>query len=125
MAALLKLFGGLLLLLIGVLGGMVADFAWNDGRILYRLLGRDRIEAACRPELARVLAERGFEPVDIAFETRPSLNVNLGPDARMDSAFTFTDGAGGNRVDGVMTCVASGTEARVDVRVGVTPHRAA
>ena len=125
MGTFLKLVGGLVLVVLLVAGAGIADFALNGGRVGYALLGRDRIEAACRPELARVLADRGFAPAEIEFAARPNLDVNFGRDARLAGGFTFTDGPGGERVDGAVECVVTGPQVRVEVRVRANPHRAA
>lgn len=120
-----KIVGGLLLLALLVLAGGVADFVFDEGRIADRLLGRDRIEASCLPELTRTLVERGYTPSDIEFGSRTSLGFASGRGGTLTETFTFTDGPGGIRVDGAMACAVAGPTVRVEVRTTSLPRRAA
>ncbi len=125
MGFILKILGGLSLSALALAGLVLADFGLNDGRVIYALMGRDALVAACRPALAASLAEKGFTPTDIEFEPRPSLDIAFGKAKELRSSFTFTDGVGGSRVDGTLACVREGTAVRVRVDTTSLPRRAA
>lgn len=101
----------------------LADYAFNDARLLYGAMGRDRLAAACLPELRRALESRGFAPFDVEFDARPRVSLALGGPRRFGAAFTFQDGGAATRIDGTVECDVDGSEVRVDVRTSAPAVR--
>ncbi len=114
-------------LLAGALGGvlLLADLRFDGGRVLHAALGSEALAAACRVPLERQLAEKGFQPDDIAFGPEPTLGSLWSRERKFGDSFTFRDGPAADRVDGVVACVVSGSDVTVDFRVASNPHRAA
>ncbi len=106
-------------------GGVLGDLWLDGGRALYAAFGRDALARTCTAPLIRRLAEQGFEPADLEFGPRPRLSLAWGRKRSFGDSFTFTDGAGQERVDGFVACQVSGGTITIDVRVGSVPHRAA
>ena len=117
--------GGMLLAV--ALGGaaVLGDLRFDGGRLLHAVMGGADLADACRTPLVRRLAARGFPPADVEFGPEPVLGSPWARERSFGDSFTFRDGAEGARVDGVVACVVSGTEATVDFRVAQNPHRAA
>ena len=113
--------------LVVAIGGVVlfAELRLDGGRLIRAALGDGELIDLCRPPLVRHLVDSGFEPNDITFGPAPVLGSPWAKDRSFGDGFTFTDGAAGTRVDGVMACVVSGRGVTVDVRVGSAPHRTA
>ncbi len=123
MALTLRLAGAGLLLVMGLAAAGLGDLVFDDGRLLYAAVGRDRLVAACLPELMHGLEARGFSPADVEFETRPRISVGLGPLASLGADFTFEDGAAATRIDGSMACVVGRSDVHVDFRTLAPPVR--
>lgn len=104
--------------------GLMWDVIFNQHRLVYLLLGRDQIVAACRPPLDQRLRKMGFEPSDIAFDDAPDISVSSSTGKTLSGHFTFADGATGTRVDGVVTCSIRDGHATVEVTTETTPLRA-
>jgi hypothetical protein len=111
-------------LLVLVALGFVADLTLNRRRVLYALLGRDGIVAACRPPLEARLRNDGFEPTDIEFGEAPDITLSTGAGRTLADTFTFADGASQTRVDGALACSVKGATVSIDVRTTTTPTRA-
>ncbi len=119
---------GAALVAVGMaLAGTLAlgDLWLDNGRIFGAALGREELARTCTASLGRRLAEQGFEPADIEFGDAPNYGPPWERQRSLGSSFTFVDGAGQDRVDGVMACLVSGDKVTVEFRVGSTPHRAA
>ena len=114
----------LLLVPLALAGAGLADLTLNDGRILYRLVGRNAIAEACLPELKRGLAERGFAPADLELDPHPDIAVAFGAPKTLGAGFTFQDGPAETRVDGIMACVVGATNVHVEFRTNARPVRA-
>lgn len=102
---------------------VLGDWMFGRGRLLGAALGSASLAEACREPLVRHLAERGFEPGDVEFGPTPRLGAPWSRERTFGDSFTFQDGAGETRVDGVMACVVSGAGVTVEFRVGSAPRR--
>ena len=122
MNPILKLAAACGLLALMVSAGAGADYALNDGRILYRLMGRDALAEACLPELKKGLADSGFAPSDLEFSARPS--IALGRMRTFGSQFTFQDGAAETRIDGIAACAVTASGVYVTFKTNARPLRA-
>lgn len=123
---LLKLIGGFVLVVAVVLGVGLWDLMANGGRIFYRLAGRDFLLQDCAPPLRANLIGKGFSPVDITFDEGPSIRFSASSFQRtrtLASAFSFSDGQDGPRVDGRLVCTVAGPTVQVEVDVDELPHR--
>ncbi|MCW6508090.1 hypothetical protein [Lichenifustis flavocetrariae] len=123
-----KLFGAILLGGILLAAGFFGDMLWNDGRLFYAAVGRDRLVELCTPPAREDLISRGFSPTDLVFAPRPSIAFTSGPSGQsktFSAPFTFSDGPNGQRVDGRLACSVSGKTVKVDVQVDSLPLRAA
>ncbi len=112
-------------LLAAVLGGalIVADLRFDGGRLVHAAMGGGALAEACRAPLVSRLAEHGFEPDEVEFGPEPTIGTPWGGRRSFGDSFTFRDGAGQVRVDGVVACVVSGGGVTVEFRVGSVPHR--
>ncbi len=124
MSLVLKLIASIALLPLVLAAGALADFTLNEGRVLYALMGRDKLVEACLPELKKGLADRGFAPADLELDPRPSISIALGRPKTFGADFTFQDGAAAMRVDGVLACVVGKNDVHVDFRTSARPVRA-
>lgn len=122
MIPILKALAAFALLVVVLLAGTVADYTLNDSRILYALVGRDRLVDACLPELEKGLVDRGFAPTDVEFATRP--HIAIGRTRTFGSEFTFLDGPAETRVDGVVACAVTASGVHVDFKTSARPLRA-
>lgn len=123
MRLLFRLLAGAALLAVLLVGATLADLAFNRGRGLGALLGRDALIEACRPALIVRLKAAGFEPADVAFDEAQTVTVATAQ-RTLAGAFTFADGASQARVDGLIACVVDGRTVTVEVRTRSTPLRA-
>ena len=126
MTFLFKLIG--LVALVAIAAGVVfaADMVWNESRLFYAAVGRDALVRDCTPGTKEALIGKGFSPIDLSFESRPSIGVSYGTEGRVRtfrSAFTFSDGQGGLRIDGRLACMVHGHDIQVDVDVDSLPRR--
>ena len=124
MSTIAKMIAAFLLFPLALAAAGLADLALNDGRILYRLIGRNAIAEACLPELKRSLAERGFAPADLELDPHPDIAVAFGGPKTLGAGFTFQDGPAQTRVDGIMACVVDATNVHVEFRTTAKPVRA-
>jgi hypothetical protein len=119
------IIGGLVLAAGLGAAAVLTDATFNDGRILSVLMGRDRLVAACLPELKKNLAQDGYEPTDIEIVPEPSIGLDFGRSGKLAGRFTFADGPGESRIDGIMACLVVGPAVHVDFRATALPRRAA
>jgi hypothetical protein len=125
MAFLIKLAGAAVLVACLALGLVVWDLGWNGGALLARLSGRDALVRDCTPPLQRKLAQEGFTPVDLAFgdiSAFGAVSGSFGRSRSLASAFTFTDGDDGPRIDGRFVCTV-GQTVTIQVEVDQLPRR--
>ncbi len=114
--------GGVAVLLLGAL--LVAgDLAFDGGRLVGAVTGRDRLLAACAPVLEAKLREAGYEPREIDLGAAPTVALAAGAGRTLEGRFTFEDGAAGARVDGMVACVV-GRAVTVEFRTSGPPVRA-
>ncbi len=120
----LALVGAGALLAVAVGSALVlADLRFDGGRFVRAAMGSDALAEACRVPLVGRLAERGFEPDEVEFGPEPTIGSPWGGGRSFGDSFTFRDGAGQARVDGVVACVVSGGGVTVEFRVGSAPRR--
>ncbi len=118
-------FAGIGTLTMAVVAGAVAVcIVLDGGRVLDAVTGRTSLEAMCLPELRKELAGRGFSPTDIELVPRGAAPSALWRPRSYAADFTFQDGPGATRVDGIMACILDASEVRVDVRTRGQPIRA-
>ena len=124
MSTIAKMVAAFLLFPLVLAAAGLADFALNDGRILYGLIGRNAIVEACLPELKRGLAERGFAPADLELDPHPDIAVAFGAPKTLGAGFTFQDGPAQTRIDGVMACAVGSANVHIQFRTNARPVRA-
>lgn len=121
-AAALVTAGAALTVALGVLV-VLGDLRFDGGRLIHVAMGSDALAESCRTPLIDRLAERGFQPDDVEFGPAPTLGPPWDRARTFGDSFTFRDGAGQVRVDGVVACAIQGTSVTIDFRVASNPHR--
>ncbi len=124
MRFLLRLFAAAMLAAVLVVAVIAGDFFFNNHRLLYAVMGRDTLVAACRPVLETKLKAAGFEPQDLAFGGDVALSFSTVTGRALTGSFTFEDGASQTRVDGIVACSVVGQTVTVEMRTLTTPMRA-
>lgn len=123
MRLLLRLLVVAVLAVVVLAGVALYDLVFRGGQLVYGALGRDALVASCRPALLARLAESGFQPADLDFDERPTVTASTLTGRTLSGRFTFQDGVGGARVDGVAACVVKDGTVTIEVRTGTTPVR--
>ena len=112
MSFVLKTLGAGALFVLLTISAAVADIALNNGRILFGLMGREELTAACQPMLARAVAEKGVDPETLVLGDVLSMNVSTREGKLMERQISAAHE--GSRYAGSFTC------RRLDGKVSLT-----
>ena len=102
MSFVLKTLGAGLLFVLLAIGAAAADIAVNNGRILFGLMGREELTAACQPMLARAVAEKGVDPDTLVLGDVLRMNVSTDEGEVMERQISAAHE--GSRYAGSFTC---------------------
>src|SRR3954468_4769835 len=76
MSFVLKTLGAGVLFVLLAIGAAVADIAVNNGRIFFGMMGQEKLTAACKPMLARAVAEKGVDPDTLVLGAVVRMNIS-------------------------------------------------
>jgi len=76
MSFVLKTLGAGVLFVLLAIGAAVADLALNNGRIFLGMMGQEELTAACRPMLARAVAEKRVDPDTLVLGDVLRMNIS-------------------------------------------------
>ena len=112
MSFVLKTLGAGVLFVLLAIGAAVADFALNNGRIFFGMMGQEELTAACQPMLARAVAEKGVDPDTLVLGDVLSMNVSTREGKLMERQISAAHE--GSQYAGSFTC------RRLDGKVSLT-----
>jgi hypothetical protein len=76
MSFILKTLGAGVLFVVLAVGAAVADVALNDGRIVFGMMGQEKLTAACKPMLVRAVSEKGVDPDTLVLGAVVRMNLS-------------------------------------------------
>ncbi len=115
-ARLILMTGGFLLLAaFAFIGLIIADQAWNRGRVGYAILGRDALVAVCRPALEQTLANNRMNPTTLVMADTKRIFKTFGATS-IEMALSVR-GQDGQMYEGTFFCQTTAERAQVAVRV--------
>jgi len=112
MSFVLKTLGAGVLFVLLAIGAAVADIALNNGRILFGLMGREELTAACQPLLVRAVAAKGIDPDTLVLGDVLRMNISTDEGELIERQISAAHEA--SRYAGSFTC------RRLDGKVSLT-----
>src|SRR5215204_3596443 len=112
MSFVLKTLGAVVLFVLLAMGATVADIALNNGRILFGMMGREELTAACQPLLVRAVAAKGIDPDTLVLGDVLRMNISTDEGELIERQISAAHEA--SRYAGSFTC------RRIDGKVSLT-----